>query len=309
MLRSFPLLLLCLVLGIVICAGCPGTATPIPSTPSTGGTGGNGGGGTGGNEVRLNLTLQGLTGFERNMTANVYIGSGPVSRTNTGGLTVQQCQAQNLVSQLCSFGGNIGQVATIIALSDAGGSTPLTPLSPPPFVPNSAVDFVNFGPGCDSQPELGVCVVTLNADREIVANYNKMRGLVVQQVGADTINVTIRATPPLTVPPSVISPISTGLPIRLGPNCNSPVPQEVFFTWLPRNSTVTLTAIPSGFGPAFLGWTGACAGAATAPDCTLTFADVNQTTTARFQYFNCTNVNTPCASFSMDPSCTLVTPP
>lgn len=306
MLRWVPVLLLCVGFGIVL-AGCPSGAVPVNNPATADETGAGGGGGSG--NVRVNLTLAGLSGTETNLAANVYIGDFAVSRGNTGGLAVQPCRSLTENPQLCSFGGQPGQVATIIAIEDAGGLTPITANSPPQSVPTSAVEFVNFSQGCDSIPEPGVCVVTLNSSRDVTANWTRMHSVLLQQVGAGGISVSLQAPPPLTVPPVAANPAIPATLAPLGPACFSPNPNSIFLVWLPLGSTVTFTANPVLQGPLFRGWTGACAGAGTGPTCTLQIGGADLTAGARFQYFNCTNLfNEPCSITSLDPSCVLTEP-
>jgi len=130
--------------------------------------------------------------------------------------------------------------------------------------PDAGESFVTWGGACSGAGNSTTCVVLMDMNREVSAQFTRAPYIYVYDAGNSTGQGNVTSSP---------AGIDCHIP-RGGSNTSE---NKCYFQFT-RNSTVVLTATPDP-GSVFVDWGGACTG--TTPTCTLVM-DGDKTVTARF---------------------------
>jgi hypothetical protein len=261
--------------GVIVCllaAGACSASKPTEPTGSNQNGGASGGNTNNSDTVTVTVIMHGMTGTEDYENIAVAIAPGIIQRAsatrsqlnfyeNEKGVPGQDDTLQLLVPT--------GQTISLFAIENENYWDDVTTLYYNPTVSDTAVssaalEFVSWSLPCGAT-SLGDCQLSdLQSNTQVTANFQRMKSLNVQAIGAGALARTIQTRPPLS-----IAPVIAANPINNTTETTQIFTDSAFAeqyeVGLFSGSQITLVGVEipgSGFTVNFDGWGGGCSASA-----------------------------------------------
>ncbi len=296
------------LLAAVACVACSGGSSATGTKNTTGGNGS-----TSGDTVTVTVVLHGVTATETLENVAVAVAPSTIQRASAtrGQLTFYENEGAAGQDENIPISVPKGQAISLFASEDQDyyddvSTTYYSPTVIDTAVGSSAIEFVSWSAPCGSA-SFGDCQLSnLQSNVTVTANFQRLKALNVQAIGAGALTRTI-----LTRPPLAIAPVITSNPINNIAGTTSIFTDsayaEQYEVALFSGSQITLVGIEepgSGFTVSSDGWAGGCSStvgstcivkwpASPGGNFVYPVAGAVPPPQAKFQWYKCTDMGVP----------------